>query len=297
MNRRTLAWLAHLCLWVASPAIAQSLSTYHMKHGDRARSLELPSEASDISLESLPRMALFKPKGEGPFPGLVLLHQCGGLRNNTSMLNWAKEAVGRGFVALLLDSFGQRGVDKVCHGPKNDVYFSTGLRDAVRAASHLRQLPYVDRKRVAFAGFSWGAGTGLLASSGKSPAALELADRFDALVSFYPPCNAYPKNGTPPYTLIVPPTDRPLLVLLGGRDNETPPEECLAGLKPQQEAGAPIEWHLYPDATHCWDCIQLNGLKKVDIRGSTVEYIHDESVMRDSANRMFAFIKKAFDGR
>lgn len=273
-------------------AFAQ-LPGYHMQHGDRAKQLELPAEVSDIDFESAPRMALFKPAGDGPFPALVLLHQCGGLRNNTSMLNWAKEGVKRGYVVLLLDSLGQRDVAQVCGGPKNDVYFSTGLRDAVRAAAHLRQQPFVDKSRVAFAGFSWGAATGLQASSDKSPGALGLEDRFDALVSVYPPCNAYPKNGSPPYTLIVPTSDRPLLVLLGGKDTETPAEECIAGLQPQKAAGAPVEWHLYPDATHCWDCIQLHGFKKTDhFRGTAVEYSYDAAVTQDSANRLFNFLAK-----
>jgi dienelactone hydrolase len=275
------------------PAKAE-LPAYHMQHGDRAKQLEFPSEVSDIEFESAPRMALFKPDGAGPFPALTLLHQCGGLRNNTSMLNWAKEGVNRGYVVLLLDSLGQRDVAQVCSGPKNDVYFSTGLRDAVRAAAHLRQLPFVDKSRVAFAGFSWGGATGLQASSSKSADALNLQDRYDALVSVYPPCNAYPKNGSPPYTLIVPTTDRPLLVLLGGKDTETPAEECIAGLQPQKAAGAPVDWHLYPEATHCWDCIQHNGLKKTDhFRGVEVEYIYNATVTRDSAERIFGFLAKS----
>ncbi len=55
-------------------------------------------------------MALYKPEGAGPFPALVLLHQCAGLGDgrrfqNVSMLDWAKEAVARrlaGEIALAL---------------------------------------------------------------------------------------------------------------------------------------------------------------------------------------------------
>ena len=58
-----------------------------------------------------------------------------------------------------------------------------------------------------------------------------------------------------------------------------------------------MEWHLYPQATHCWDCRQLHGFKKVDARGSSVEYLYDEGVTRDSANRMFGFFEQAFGRR
>lgn len=294
MYKQISGWLFCLLVCASTSVFAQTLPEYSMRGAGEAKDLELPTEVSDIDFEPSPQMALFKPAGNGPFPALVLLHQCGGLRNNMSMLNWAKEAVARSYVVLLLDSFGQRGVDTVCQGPKGNVFQSRGVKDALQAAAHLRQLAFVDKKRVAYAGYSWGAGHGLLLSSKRATSALGRFDRYDAVVSFYPPCNNYPKHGTPPYTLISSDIDRPLLVLLGGRDNETPPQECIAGLKPLKEAGAPIEWHLYPEATHCWDCKQLDGLRKVDIRGSTVEYRYDESVTKDSANRMFSFIEKVF---
>lgn len=248
-------------------------------------------------------MSLFKPDGPGPFPALVLLHQCGGLRNpngnwqNLSMLNWAKEAVGRGYVVLLLDSLGPRGVDTACFGPKGGVNFARGLKDALLAATHVRQFDFVDRKRVAFAGYSWGAGVALMAGSRRAAAALGMTDRYDAVVSFYPPCYLVPANGSPPYTLVLDQIDRPLLVLLAERDNETPPKECVSRLSPQKTAGAPIEWHTYPEATHCFDCENLNGRRKVDVRGNTVEYLYDKSATADAARRMFSFFEKAFASR
>lgn len=297
MIRRTIARVLPLLLCSALPALAGSLPEYSMVGGDRARDLTFPTQISDIEFESTPRLALYKPDGEGPFPGLVLMHQCGGLNNNMSMLNWAREGVKRGYVVLLMDALGPRNVNSVCYSPKGDVFFSRGARDALQAAKHLRSLPYVDKTRLAYAGFSWGGGVGLVVSSKRSKEVFGLFDKienFNAVVSFYPPCNVYPKNGSAPYTLVLSGNERPLLVLLGGRDNETPPEECTADLSPMKAAGRQIEWHLYPDATHCWDCEQWNGLSKTDIRGNRVEYLYDEAVTRDSGRRMFEFIEKAF---
>ena len=73
----------------------------------QAKDLEFPAEAYGISLFTTPRMALYKPEGAGPFPALVLHHQCGGLgdggKPNASMLDWAKEAIGRFRELLLAD--------------------------------------------------------------------------------------------------------------------------------------------------------------------------------------------------
>ena len=81
----------------------------------QAPDLEFPAQPSSLSSFDAPRMAIFKPQGDGPFPGLVLFHQCAGLgigrRPNQSMLNWAREAVSQGYAVLLIDSLGPRGVE------------------------------------------------------------------------------------------------------------------------------------------------------------------------------------------
>lgn len=78
-----------------------------------APDLKFPTSTTDISTVKAPEMALFKPKGQGPFPALVLLHQCGRLFYNEAMLNWAHKALDKGYVVLLLDSFIQRKVMSV----------------------------------------------------------------------------------------------------------------------------------------------------------------------------------------
>jgi dienelactone hydrolase len=304
MHRKLTAGLLILLCFESAAVFAQLTTPERfLNAASQAKDLEFPTEPSGFSFFSSPRFALYKPEGTGPFPAIVLHHQCGGLRNasgswqNMSMLGWAKEAVGRGYVALVLDSLGPRGVDTVCMGAKGGVNFARGLKDALQAAEHLRKLSFVDRNRVAFAGYSWGAGVGLLASSKKAVGWLNQAERFNAVVSFYPPCYIVPPNRTPPYELVLTEIDRPLLVLMAERDNETPPEECVSRLAPQRTAGAPIEWHVYPEATHCWDCENLDGFRKTNARGTAVTYRYDKNATKDSAQRMFTFIEKAFVSR
>ena len=240
-----------------------------------------------------PQMALYKPDGPGPFPALVLAHQCGGLgngrRQNLSMLDWAQQGVANGYVVLMIDALGPRNVDSVCMGPKAGVTFMRGARDVIQAAEHLRTLAYVDGKRIGLAGYSWGAMVGLLTSSdGVSKHGENRA--FGAIVSFYPGCfTLRPANGSP-YELVRPDIGTPLLVLMGSADTETPATECVQKLEPVRSSGAPIELHVYPDTTHCWDCKHLDGFTKTDSRGNHVLYRYSEAATTDASKRMFAFL-------
>lgn len=260
----------------------------------QAADLEFPAEPSQLSSSSRARMALYKPDGPGPFPALVLLHQCGGLGNarwqNLSMLEWAREAVARGYVAFLVDSLGPRGVTTVCMGPQRGVNFMRGVKDALQAAAQLRRFDFVDGKRIALAGYSWGAMVGLLASSRLWGTTLGAGERFAAVVSFYPGCFTIRPPDGEPYEIANTDIDRPLLVLMGGQDTETPAAECIAKLETARAAGAPVEWHLYPGSTHCWDCENLDGYSKIDVRGNRVVYRYDEAALRDAAQRMFGFL-------
>ena len=241
MNYLLLAVTLFFCLHSAAHAdpVPEKLAEWAAQSAD----LEFPTKISTFGFFSTPRFSLYKPDGPGPFPAVVLQHQCGGLQrqnfSNASMLEWAKKAVARGYVALLMDSLGPRGVDTVCYGFKGGVNWGRGLKDVQQAAQYLRTLEYVDQDRVALACYSWGAAIGLLASSSIAVETLNVPGRFNALVSFYPPCYLKPK-GRNPYELITAGIDRPLLVLLGGQDNETPPQECIDRLEPMKKAGAPI---------------------------------------------------------
>ncbi len=258
----------------------------------QAEDLKFPTEESTFSAFARPQMALYKPDGPGPFPALVLLHQCGGLGSgrwqNLSMLDWARQGVAQGYVVLLVDALGPRNVDSVCMGPKSGVHFGRGAKDAYQAAEHLRTLPYVDPQRIGLAGYSWGAMVGLLASS--KSVAQQVKTPFSAIVAFYPGCfTLRPANGSP-YELIRPDIGTPLLVLMGAEDTETPAAECVQKLEPVRASGAPIEFHVYPDTTHCFDCKNLDGFTKTDSRGNRVLYRYSETITTDAGKRMFAFL-------
>jgi dienelactone hydrolase len=264
-----------------------------------AQDLEFPSEPVQLSKFSVPEMVLLKPDGPGPFPALVLHHQCGGLRRgqwrNQSMRDWAVKAVGRGYVVLLIDSLGPRKVDWVCMGPKGGVNLGRGVRDALQGADHLRTFAYVDKRRIAHVGYSWGAMVGLLANSSSFRSLQGNLANFAAYISFYPGCFTVKRPDGSPLDVVQSDMNSRHLVLMGGKDTETPADECVARLATAKAAGAPVEWDVYANATHCWDCENLNGLSKVDVRGNRVVYRYDAALTRDAESRMFRFLEQALN--
>src|SRR5262249_37072943 len=159
-----------------------------------------PQTASPLPPDR-PRMGLHKPDGRGPFPGIVLHHQCSGLvfprGDNIAVLNWAGEIVKHGYAVLLIDSLGPRGVDTVCMGPKGGVSVFRGARDVLQAAEHLRKFDFIDGKRIAHVGFSWGAMIGLMTASRSLRVGLGGEQGFAASVSHYGGCFTLPLAATP----------------------------------------------------------------------------------------------------
>jgi dienelactone hydrolase len=90
---------------------------------------------------------------------------------------------------------------------------------------------------------------------------------------------------------------QPLLVLMGDADTETPASECIEKLEVLKQGGLPVEWHLYPGATHCWDCQQLDGFSKIDVRGHHVEYHFRPDLTEDSRRRLFEFLDRTMPRR
>ncbi len=75
-----------------------------------ASGLTITTTAPDGASEQI-SATMSKPDGPGPFPAIVLVHDCSGLGLSSSGApgRWAMELVGRGYVVLLSDSFTTRG--------------------------------------------------------------------------------------------------------------------------------------------------------------------------------------------
>lgn len=261
----------------------------HAQPGEPASDLSFPKEAKELSFFSPLAMGIWKPKGDGPFPAVILVHTCGGLRQQ--LVYWRKEAVRRGYVAFIIDSFSARG-SASCR-PMPPVSLARGVKDVLQAADQLRAFPFVDKSRVAMIGVSWGAIVGLATASpayvAGSSGYVGPAAHLDAVVSLYPLCRS-----TQGAELVQPDTSTPTLVLMGGQDTETPAEPCVNALQPLRERNAPVEWHVFPTATHCWDCSDQNGQRWSPpwAGGRAVIYLYDGKVTEESADRAFDFLSR-----
>ncbi len=68
---------------------------------DRPTSLSIPTRAPDGTAEPIPA-TLRQPDGPGPFPAVVLLHDCSGLSRSSrgAPERWAKALLPYGYVTL-----------------------------------------------------------------------------------------------------------------------------------------------------------------------------------------------------
>lgn len=233
--------------------------------------------------------ALFAPPGKdgARLPALVIFHTCGGISQHIRY--WTEEALKEGYVVLVPDAM--RGLKSDCKSPPQ-IANARLVKDALDAVAHLAALPFVDPGRISVVGFSKGALVATWAASSNVARTLRPGTpAIASAVSVYGFCGLSPTRGRPQGVQILQPdTDRPLLMLMGGLDNETPPASCLERLPKLKEAGAPVAWHLYPEATHAWDSPDKDGFTKTAYNNERVTYKFDESVTADTRRRVFEFL-------
>ena len=170
---------------------------------------------------------------------MVVLHHCGGRSND--VLSWAAWLRGEGYVALAIDSFTPRGIKNCAQGGQPTM--SEFAKDAAGALAYLRSLPFVDPKRIGVVGWSYGGGAALIAARAASDWLFDPGPGgFRAAVAFYPNCSQIGAD-----------TNIPLLLLLGAADDYMPPGYCVTVAQEIQGRKQPIEWMVYPGATHAFD--------------------------------------------
>lgn len=200
--------------------------------------VSIPSlEKADIP--ALPGV-LVVPEGKGPFPAVVLVHGCSGIRPNAAM--WSRFLRDHGYASLILDSFGPRGVDEICTNFSRLPPYRR-VMDSYGALKNLASRPDVDADRVALMGFSNGAVVVLDASTAYWNEYLTNPPlRFRAGLAFYPECRNRTANN-----------QIPVGIFIGSRDDWTLASSCET-LKSQTESiGFPPELHIYPGGLHAFD--------------------------------------------
>ena len=199
--------------------------------------------------EQIP-VTIFKPEEAGPFPAVVMMHDCSGLSHLSSgaPARWGHELVRRGYVVVMPDSFSTRGYPYGVCTDASPGRASVGplqrMRDAHAALAFVRTLPYVDGRRVGLMGGSHGGATTLVAMTRPG---------FAAGVALYPSCRSGAYRPA-----------APLLILIGEKDDWTPAEPCRKLAEAARAAGHPVSIKIYPGAHHSFD--SSNPVRYVDAR-------------------------------
>jgi dienelactone hydrolase len=210
-----------------------------------------------------------KPEGSGPFPAVVIMHDCSGLgpRSSGAPRRWGEELQKQGYVVAIPDSFTTRGhASGVCTDPspsRNDVSPFRRVNDAYAALAYVRGFPYVDGGHVGIMGGSHGGLTtlaSLVAPEGpQDPLAQEKRNGFAAAVALYPGCGVglgswrLSRVGSRVEFSGVYKPIAPLLILVGEKDDWTPAQPCRKMVDGAQKGGYPVTIKIYPGAHHSFD--------------------------------------------
>ena len=236
------------------------------------------------------RALLVRAAGGGTAVPVIALHGCGGLGGPGQPLSlpareadWAVRLSAAGYSLLFPDSFGSRGVTQVCSGGEKGILPETTRRaDAHAAAAWAAAQPWARPGGAFLLGWSHGGSTALAAIGAPVPDGL-----LRGAVALYPGC-ARPGQEPPPWRPAA-----PVLMLLGGADDWTPPGPCR--LAAGRARPAPVEVVEYAGAVHGFDQPamprrRLSGLDMTASGDGMALMGTDEAARADALRRVPAFL-------
>ena len=224
-----------LLLSVAAPALAQQNVRVPVEQG--GRTVQLTAQ-------------LYKPAATtGQVPAVAIFHGCGGPGQNTARM--AGLLASWGYAALMVDSFSARGLKDVCgRNWPTQADAEARAHDIDAALAWLGKQGFVDPKRLAFMGYSYGGGVAMLrALSGRPDDPAPSLARAAILV--YPDCALADALG--PNVAVRQPT----LFAMGALDDWTPVPQCQAVINRVVQGRDLIEAHIYENAHHSFDALGL----------------------------------------
>ncbi len=206
-------------------------------------------------------VALRKPKGNGPFPAIVVFHGAPGGRGMEQLEGWSRGATGgpvwerflqEGFVVAVAD---YRGGDWNTVNVPSVPGQTTAVDDGLAVIEHVKKLPYVDPARISLYGVSLGGNLVLFLVS-KAPeihAAILGAPAPIWFLGMQRPGPGLPDLSAPkPDAAVaaanIAPIRTPVLILVGTADGLLPLATTLHDFLVQ--ASKPVEMHVYEHGYH-----------------------------------------------
>jgi dienelactone hydrolase len=205
-------------------------------------------------------------------PTVILLHNCAGIRGN-HLASWVQDLNSWGYNAVIIDAFGSRGIRSVCLNtftfPR--LQFS---RDAYYVAKWIKSQSWGSGK-IAVMGYSFGAGA-VLQMVSPNTVKQEFGDVvISAGVAFYPDC---PQMGYQPGVV-------PIQFHLGGKDDISPPQQCIDLARSQWKDKAIIEY--YKDALHGFDMPGMNQIVQFQTGSKLVAWSEKDNQTARARTKIF----------
>lgn len=194
------------------------------------------AQAQTISFPSGNRQIegyLARPDGEGPFPGIVIIHEIYGLNDNIRDI--ARHFANEGYVALAIDLFTGRNRTICMFRFMGQLLLKSlnngSLDDLKQALTYLSTQPGVDKERLGAIGFCMGGGFAIAWACND--------DRLKAIAPFY---------GANPRPLAAVARMCPVVGSYPGKDFTTSQGQKLDTLLDQHNI--PHDIKIYPNAQH-----------------------------------------------
>jgi dienelactone hydrolase len=237
-----------------------------------------------------PAMQFRPPEGGAPpYPAVIFFHGCAGLRQ-PFMDQWTAVANQAGFMAVVVDSHGPRGIDRpraletVCGG--KELIGQERAGDVLAAYEIVRQRSDVDRSKIALAGWSHGAWSVMdfIAMDPPKRRPAGITGRLNEPHSIAGAILVYPYCGLGTWShLIGWRRPVPTLALVAGADSIVDPAVCPRVIGALNKKGAGIDLEIYPRSDHAFDDPFLEP---------AYQHLYDADAHAEEAQRFKAFLEK-----
>jgi carboxymethylenebutenolidase len=180
---------------------------------------------------------LYTPAGNGPFPGIVVIHEWWGLND------WVKEQASKladqGYAALAIDLYRGKVADNpgTAHELMRGVPDDRAARDLHAAVEFLKSQPNVRKDRIASIGWCMGGGYSLNVALTEPTLAAAVIN--------------YGHLATDPAAIQK--IHAAILGNFGGQDQGIPPEDVKAFEAALKKDGKKADLKIYPDAGHAFE--------------------------------------------
>ena len=240
---------------------------------------------------------VFQP-AQAPRGTVVALHGCGGLfaatgdrqgQLNARHQGMADLLVAQGYAVVFPDSLNPRGVAQLCTQKigARSINQTERRRDTLATMNWVAAQAWATPSKIALLGWSHGGSAVLASTQQQHPEVIAQSVRAAVAIAFYPGCSAAARANYQP--------NAPLILMLGEKDDWTPPEPCMAL---GRAVGAEV--NVFADSHHDFD----NPVGVVKLRKDVPNGVHPGQGVHAGPNpaarekayaQMFEALRVAFD--